>query len=153
MQLLPFFKRRDFFSAEEKKQVIEAIREAEQKTSGEVRIYVESRCRYVDPLDRAAELFWSLQMDHTKDHNAVLIYLAMKDHQVAIYADKGIHEKVGDIFWKKEVIAMTTHFREHHYAEALLEVIKDIGEVLYIHFPYNRETDKNELPDDIVFGK
>ena len=153
MQLIPFFKRKDFFSVEEKKQVIEAIREAEQKTSGEIRIYVESRCRFVDPLDRAAELFWSLQMDHTKDHNAVLIYLAMKDHQVAIYADKGIHEKVGDIFWRKEVIAMTTHFREHHYGDALLEVIRDVGEALYIHFPYNRETDKNELPDDIVFGK
>ena len=153
MRLLPFFKKKDFFTPEEKKQVIETIRIAEQRTSGEIRIYVESRCRFVDPIDRAAELFWSLQMDHTQDHNAVLIYLAMKDHQVAIYADKGIHEKVGEIFWKKEVIAMTTHFREHHYADALIEVINDVGEALYIHFPYNRETDKNELPDDIVFGK
>jgi len=150
---IPFFKKKDFFNPDEKKQVIEAIRVAEQKTSGEIRIYVESRCRFVDPLDRAAELFWSLQMDHTKDHNAVLIYLAMKDHQVAIYADKGIHEKVGGIFWQKEVIAMTTHFREHHYSDALVEVIEDIGEALYIHFPFNREIDKNELPDDIVFGK
>lgn len=77
----------------------------------------------------------------------------MKDHQVAIYADKGIHKKVGGNFWKKEVVGMTTHFKENHYADALLEVIKDIGEALYTHFPYNRETDKNELPDDIVFGK
>lgn len=149
----PFTKRRDFFSADEKSKVIETIRVSEQRTSGEIRIFVESRCRYVDPLDRAAELFWSLQMDRTQDHNAVLIYLAMKDHQVAIFADKGIHEKVGDLFWQKEVIAMTSHFRQHHYADALLEVIKDVGEALYIHFPFNRNTDKNELPDDIVFGK
>ena len=134
-------------------QVIEAIRVAEQRTSGEIRIFVESRCRFVDPLDRAAELFWSLQMDHTQDRNAVLIYLAMRDHQVAIYADKGIHEKVGEIFWQKEVIAMITHFRENHYADALLQVIGDIGEALYMHFPFDRQTDKNELPDDIVFGK
>jgi uncharacterized membrane protein len=153
MRLLPSFKKRDFFTAEEKQRVIDAIRQVEQRTSGEIRIYVEGRCRFVDPLDRAAEIFWSLQMDHTDDHNAVLIYLAMKDHQMAIYADKGIHEKVGEIFWKKEVIAMSAHFREHHYADALLEVINDIGEALYIHFPFNRETDKNELPDDIVFGK
>jgi uncharacterized membrane protein len=153
MRLLPFFKKKDFFTSEEKHQVIEAIRHAERRTSGEIRIYVESRCRFVEPLDRAAELFWSLQMDHTDNHNSVLIYVAIKDHQVAIYADKGIHEKVGEIFWQKEVIAMTAHFRENHYADALLEVIKDIGEALYIHFPYNRDTDKNELPDDIVFGK
>jgi uncharacterized membrane protein len=149
----PFTKRKEFFSPGEKAKVIEAIRVAEQRTSGEIRIFIESRCRFVDPLDRAAELFWSLQMDRTQDHNAVLIYLAMKDHQVAIYADKGIHEKVGQLFWRKEVIAMTTHFREHHYADALLEVIKDIGDALYIHFPFDRNTDKNELPDDIVFGK
>ncbi len=149
----PFIKRKEFFSPGEKAKVIEAIRAAEQRTSGEIRIFIESRCRFVDPLDRAAELFWSLQMDRTKDHNAVLIYLAMRDHQVAIYADKGIHEKVGQLFWRKEVIAMTTHFREHHYADALLEVIRDVGEALYIHFPFDRNTDKNELPDDIVFGK
>ena len=146
-------KKKEFFSAQERKHVIEAIRLAEQTTSGEIRIFVESRCKFVDPLDRAAELFWSLQMDRTKDHNAVLIYIATRDHQVAIFADKGIHEKVGDIFWQKEVLAMITHFRENHYADALLEVIKDIGEALQIHFPYIRETDKNELPDDIIFGK
>lgn len=150
---IPFAKRKEFFTVGEKAQIIEAIRVAEQRTSGEIRIFVESRCRFVDPLDRAAELFWSLQMDHTQDHNAVLIYLAMRDHQVAIYADKGIHEKVGEIFWKKEVIGMITHFRENHYADALLHVISDIGEALYIHFPYDRQSDKNELPDDIVFGK
>jgi uncharacterized membrane protein len=149
----PFTKRKEFFSPGEKARVIEAIRVAEQRTSGEIRIFIESRCRFVDPLDRAAELFWSLQMDRTQDHNAVLIYVAMKDHQVAIYADRGIHEKVGQLFWHKEVIAMTTHFREHHYAEALLEVISDVGEALYIHFPFDRNTDKNELPDDIIFGK
>jgi uncharacterized membrane protein len=153
MQLFPFRKKKDFFAVDEKQRVIEAIRVAEQQTSGEIRIFVESHCRFVDPIDRAAELFWSLQMDRTQDHNAVLIYLAWKDHQVAIYADKGIHEKVGEIFWKKEVIAMTTHFRENHYADALVEVIRDIGEALYIHFPFVRATDKNELPDDIVFGK
>lgn len=150
---IPFAKRKEFFTAGERAQIIEAIRLAEQRTSGEIRIFVESRCRFVDPLDRAAELFWSLQMDHTSDHNAVLIYLAMRDHQVAIYADKGIHAKVGEIFWQKEVIDMVTHFRENHYADALIQVINDIGEALYIHFPYNRQTDKNELPDDIVFGK
>ena len=150
---IQFLKRRDFFSADERARVFEAIRISEKRTSGEIRIFVESRCKFVDPLDRAAELFWSLKMDQTKDHNAVLIYLAMRDHQVAIYADKGIHEKVGEIFWKKEVVSMITNFREHHYSDALVEVIKDIGEALYIHFPYNRDTDKNELPDDIIFGK
>jgi uncharacterized membrane protein len=28
-----------------------------------------------------------------------------------------------------------------------------IGEALTTHFPYDNDTDKNELPDQIVFGK
>ena len=50
----------DYFSAEQKEQIVEAIRAAELKTSGEVRIYIESHCTYIDPLRRAKELFLSL---------------------------------------------------------------------------------------------
>jgi hypothetical protein len=28
----------------------------------------------------------------------------------------------------------------------------DIGDALHTHFPFDNDTDKNELPDDIVFG-
>ena len=153
MNLFFPFRKKDPFSAGEQHLIVEALRQAEQRTSGEIRLYVESRCRYVDPLDRAAEIFWSLQMDHTNDRNAVLIYLAMRDHQFAIFADQGIHEKVGQKFWNAEVAKMSRHFRENHHLDALLLVIEDIGNALYTHFPYNRATDKNELPDDIVFGK
>lgn len=146
-------KRKDFFSAEENARIVEAIRASEQTTSGEIRVYIESRCRFVDPLDRAAEIFWNLKMDHTAHHNSVLLYVAMRDHQFAIYADQGIHEKLGDAFWQKEVEQMSRHFRQNHYADALVFVINDIGSALRTHFPYDPQADKNELPDDIVFGK
>jgi uncharacterized membrane protein len=144
---------KEFFTADEHSRIVEAIRDAEQRTSGEVRVYLERRCKYMEPLDRAAELFWNLKMDHTKDKNAVLIYVATRDHQFAIYADRGIHEKVGNEFWQAEVKKMGFHFSQHHYADALLEVIKDVGQALTFHFPFDRQTDKNELPDDIVFGR
>ena len=60
----------------------EAIQEAEKNTSGEVRVFVERKCKYVDPVDRAKEIFFNLKMDKTKDRNAVLLYIAMDDHQV-----------------------------------------------------------------------
>lgn len=78
--------------------MLEAIRSSEQKTSGEIRVYIESRCKYVNPIDRASELFWLLQMDHTQERNAVLIYIASKDHQVAIWGDDGIHKIAGPDF-------------------------------------------------------
>lgn len=150
---IPFFSRKDFFSKEEKKQIVAAIREAEQQTSGEIRVYVEGRCRFVDPLDRAAEVFAILKMGNTASHNAVLLYLAVKDRQLAVFGDSGIHEKVGDEFWKKEVMQMLSQFQKDHYADAVSKVIHEIGAALKYHFPYDRQSDINELPDDIVFGR
>ena len=153
MLKIPFLSKKDFFSEEEKKQIVAAIQEAEKQTSGEIRIYVESRCRYVDPLDRAAEVFALLKMGETSGHNAVLIYLAVKDRQLAVFGDHAIHEKVGEEFWKKEVIHMLSEFQRNYYAEAIVKVIHDIGSALTFHFPYDKQTDINELPDDIVFGR
>jgi len=153
MNLLPAFKHNRFFSKEENSLIVEAIREAERQTSGEIRVYVESRCRFVDPLDRAAEVFWSLKMDYTERHNSVLLYVAIKDHQFAIFADTGIHQQLGNEFWQQQVNVLGQYFRSEHYAEALIHVIRDIGIALHQHFPYDPDTDRNELPDDIVFGK
>ena len=133
--------------------MIAALRESELRTSGEIRIFVESRCRFVDAIDRAAELFFQLRMDATSERNGVLLYVAVKDHQVAIFGDEGIYQKVGPEYWNAEIEKMLRQFREHHLADGIVEVIKDIGEALHQHFPYNSGTDKNELPDDIIFGR
>jgi uncharacterized membrane protein len=150
---ISLFSKKEFFSEEEKKLIVAAIGEAEMQTSGEIRLYVESRCRFVDPIDRAAEVFAILKMDRTAAHNAVLIYLAVKDRQLAVFGDQGIHEKVGEEFWQEEVKHMLTRFQQDHYAEAVVKVVTDIGAALKQHFPYDRQTDINELPDDIVFGR
>jgi uncharacterized membrane protein len=151
--MFTLFSKPEFLSTSEKEKVVNAIREAERRTSGEVRVFIESRCRFVDPMDRAAEIFWSLQMDRTVERNAVLIYVAVKDHQMAILGDQGIHEKVGAEFWKEEIAKMRLHFQREHYMDALVLAIEDVGHALDDHFPYDNKGDKNELPDEIVFGK
>ena len=153
MRIFPWQKRKEFFTAEEKLGIVEALRNAEHMTSGEVRVFVESRCSYMDAIDRAAELFFKLEMDETDDRNAVLVYVAIKDRQLAVFGDEGIHKKVGGEFWNSEVQKMIISFNNDNYAEGIKEVVIDIGDALTKHFPYNNDTDKNELPDDIVFGK
>ena len=151
---IPFISRKDFFSEEEKKQIVAAIGEAEKRTSGEIRVFVESRCRFVDPIDRrAAEVFTFLKMKETAGRNAVLVYLAVKDRQTAVFGDQNIHEKVGELFWMKEVDQMLSQFQNNRYADAVAKVVLNIGDALKTHFPYDRQTDVNELPDDIVFGR
>lgn len=142
-----------FFSAEDEAKIVNAIRAAEQQTSGEIRLYIESKNRFVDPLDRAAEIFAELKMYETADRNGVLIYVAMVHHELAIYADEGIFIKAGQEFWNNAARTMLREFKKDHYAEGLVEVINKTGALLKSHFPYNASTDKNELSDDIVFGR
>ena len=151
--MFSFFKKKNFFTAEEQQLIIEAIQNAERLTSGEVRVFVESKCSYMDAIDRAAELFFQLEMQKTDDRNAVLVYVAMKDRQLAVFGDEGIHKRVGNEYWSTEVKKMISNFNRENYAAGISEVVKDIGEALTKNFPFNNVTDKNELPDDIVFGK
>ncbi len=150
---IPFFRRKEFFTAAEKQQIVESIQAAEKQTSGEIRVFVESRCRFVDPLDRAREIFAGLKMQETAARNAVLVYVALKDRQLALFGDQGIHEKVGTAFWNDKVKLILAHFNKADYAQGIAGVVTEIGKALYRHFPYDKGTDKNELPDDIVFGK
>ena len=150
---ISFLKRKPLFSDEQQKLIVTAIQQAEQCTSGEIRVYVENHCRYVNPVDRAAEIFAGLRMEKTAARNGVLVYVALRDRQLALYGDKGIHEKVGEAFWNEQVRNILSHFNRANYADGIAGVISEIGHALQQHFPYDRGTDKNELPDDIVFGR
>jgi uncharacterized membrane protein len=153
MRIFPWQKKKDFFTVEEQQQLVDAIQKAEQQTSGEVRIFVESKCRYVDALDRAQEIFFSLKMNETDLRNGTLIYVAVKDRQAAVLGDEGIHQKVGQKYWEDVVKKMLLQFRNQKLADGICQGIHDLGEALKFYFPYNSSTDKNELPDEIVFGR
>jgi uncharacterized membrane protein len=153
MALLSMFAKKALLAEEEKSMIVNAIRSSEKKTSGEIRVYVESHCKFVDSLDRAAEVFYTLKMQETDNRNAVLVYVAIKDKQLAVFADEGIYEKAGTGFWNAAVTAMLQHFNKNNYGSGISSVVTEIGDTLQTHFPYDSLTDKNELPDDIVFGR
>lgn len=153
MKLFPWKKPREYFTPEEKDAILAAIQVAEQRTSGEVRLFVESKCHFVDALDRAKEMFAQLKMDQTAERNATLVYVAVDDRQAAVYGDEGIHQKVGQQYWEDEIQKMLLYFQKEHLVDGIVQCVKDIGDALHYYFPYDRDTDKNELPDDIVFGK
>jgi uncharacterized membrane protein len=153
MKIFPWQKQKDFFTLQERNQIVDAIRNAEQRTSGEVRVFVESRCKYVDAIDRAVEVFFDLGMNKTDDRNGTIVYVAVKDKQAAVFGDEGIYQKLGQKYWEEEVNKMMVCFKKSNLADGIAECVSDIGEALYQNFPYDHKTDKNELPDDIVFGR
>ena len=113
---------------------------------------MEQHCAYINPLDRAKEIFAELEIYKTKDRNGVLLYIATKDHQLALLGDEGIYKKMGQVFWDNEVKLMLAEFKQHHFIDGVCKIIADIGQALKENFPYASD-DKNELDDGIVYGK
>ena len=143
----------NLLSASDKQMLVQAIQAAEKTTSGEIRVHVESRTKKGDALTRATEIFHKEKMHETKERNGVLVYVAVEDRKLAIYADQGIYDKVGVEFWYQQVQDMTGHFKQANYVDGMVAVIDAVGHALKDHFPYDRTTDENELSDEIMMGK
>lgn len=151
--MFPFSRKKALFTPEENERVVAAIRSCENRTSGEIRVFIESKNPYVEPLERAAELFLKLEMDQTVHRNAVLLYIAVKHREVALFADEGIYKALGAAFWNNEVKRMIGKFKADFLVDGIVQCVLDVGESLHQEFPYTETEDKNELPDEIVFGK
>jgi uncharacterized membrane protein len=142
---------REFLSKVEHDRIVQAIRDAEAKTSGEIRVFIQRGKLNADPLVAAQRKFHRLRMHTTREHNAVLIFVAPRAHEFAVVGDKAIHEKCGDEFWQRIVDRMRVHFQNEKFSDALVEAINEIGNLLAAYFP-RRPTPTNELPDQIVEG-
>lgn len=140
------------FNSDQKKRIKAAIEEAELNTSGEIRVHLENHCKTENVLDRAAQMFAQLNMHKTEARNGVLVYMAVKDHKFAIIGDAGINAKVEEDFWDITKEKMLKHFKSGDLTQGLVEGVLCAGERLKEHFPYQKD-DKNELSDDISFGK
>lgn len=141
----------DFLTAEEEAEIVEAIRQAELSTSGEIRVHLEPHSN-IDALDRAAEVFDFLHMDNTKQSNGVLIYIAVNDRTLVILGDSGINNVVPPNFWESTKDAIIAKFKSGDMKQGLVDGILKAGLQLKKHFPYQKGKDLNELPNDISVG-
>jgi len=128
--------------------VAEAIRRAETVTSGEIRVSV-SRLFWGDVYRAADRAFDRLGMRRTRDRNGVLVFVVPSRRRFVVLGDRGIHEKVGQVFWESVTGSMSESFRAGDFTEGLVRGIEMIGVQLCEHFPYDAATDTNELPDEV----
>jgi uncharacterized membrane protein len=140
-----------FFTKEQQAQILASVRSAEDATSGEVRVHIETSCSG-EVLDRAAWVFGKLGMHKTALRNGVLFYLAVVDRKFAIIGDAGINAKVPEGFWNNVKEILQKNFKEGKFTDGLSEGIVLAGEQLKTHFPHQSD-DVNELPDEISFDK
>jgi uncharacterized membrane protein len=142
---------KNFFNAEQKQAILKAIKDAEQMTSGEIRVHLESRCKG-DVMQQTMRWFTKLKMAKTRQRNGTLIYLAIHDRKFAIYGDEGINKVVPDNFWGDVKEEMQAFFVKNQLSEGIISGIGRVGEKLKEFFPY-RKDDMDELSDEISTGR
>lgn len=136
-------------SEKDEARVIEAIRAAESRTSGEIRVHIERRSAG-SAMDAAVRWFRRLRMDATKQRNGILFYIAVDDKTFAIVGDAGIHAHVGHAFWEALRDALRGSFVSGDPASGLARAIEEAGSRLAVHFPRGQD-DRNELTDEISY--
>lgn len=143
---------REFLSKLDHERIVGAIADAETKTSGEIRVYVQRGKLPGEVLAAAQKQFRKLGMEKTQERNAVLIFVAPRAQKLAVVGDEGVHEKCGQIYWQELIEAMRTLFQNDHFNQALLEAIEQSGALLARYFPKSGDGG-NELPDTVIEGQ
>jgi uncharacterized membrane protein len=137
-------------SDSEKELIVQAIKNAESKSSGEIRVHIEYHCPS-EPLKRAKEVFEKLGMTNTREKNGVLIYVAVGDRKLAVIGDSGINSRVYPEFWYQTKEKIKEELRRGHLCQGICLGIEMIGEKLKELFPHH-PNDGDELSDEPSIG-
>ncbi len=143
-------KTEDFLTKEEEQEIVQAIVTAEKNTSGEIRVHIEETSEK-PPLERAKEVFSSLEIHKTEARNGVLFYVGVANKGFAILGDEGINNVVESDFWDCTKDVVLTHFKNKEFKKGLVEGVLRAGEKLKHYFPYQSD-DTNELSNEISKG-
>lgn len=138
----------EFIEQLRESEIVAAIRVAEQKTSGELRVFISRLGDVVDPVAAAQQEFNRLGMTQTRERNGVLLYLAPGPRKFAVIGDTGIHARCGETFWQELAKSMGARFHAGEFTEGIVEGINRAGDLLAAHFP-RLPDDRDELPNRV----
>ena len=114
--------------------VVAALRAAELKTSGEIRVLI-ARHRAPDPVAAAKRHFERMGRTGNRHRNGVLLFIAPRSRAFAVIGDTAVHAKCGDAFWTELAATMTGYFRRGEFTEGIVHGVEEAGALLAEHFP------------------
>ncbi len=141
---------KSFLTHQQIASLAEAIQSAEEHSTGEIRVHIDSNTEARDA-EAAFEVFRRLCMNNTADRNAVLFHVNFEKKYLTIIGDIGIHEKVKQSYWDQLHDYITGEFAKGNYYKALESAILKTGLELKRHFPVTGEN-PNQLSNEITFS-
>ena len=140
----------NFLTDEQMASLVEAIQSAEDHSTGEIRVHIDSNSEG-NNAEIAFEVFKTLCKDKTVERNAVLFHVNFEQHYLTIIGDAGIHAKVHQNFWDRLHDKITQEFVKGNYFEGLKNAVLETGLELKKHFPITGKN-PNELSNEITFS-
>ncbi len=141
-------KHKEFLSALDQQRIVTAIGDAENQTSGEIRVHIQPKVVGADIRQIAERTFERLGMTKTAARNGVLLFIASEDKKFVILGDQGVDSKVPAGFWDDIIVKLTIRFKNGEFTDGIVEAIAAAGEHLKRYFPRQAD-DVNELPNTI----
>jgi uncharacterized membrane protein len=141
-------KQKELIAKLDQARIVEEIRLAELKSSGEIRVHIQPHVYKGDAQKTAERTFERLGMTKTEQRNGVLLFIACEEQQFAIVGDSGINDIVGHDFWEGIARQLGEAFRAGRFTDGIVEAVHTVGERLIDHFPRSGQ-DQNELADEI----
>jgi uncharacterized membrane protein len=140
----------EFIALLDEPAVVAAIRAAEARSTGEIRVLVAHEV-VGDALAEARQRFARLGMTRTAARNGVLLLVAPCSRAFAVVGDEGIQARGGDALWSRATTVLGDHFRRGEWTSGVVSAIALIGDALARHFPRDASaSDQNELPDALL---
>jgi len=129
----------------------QAIAQAEQRTSGEIRVSIAPL--FAGDVQRTAEqAFARLGMAGTRERNGVLFFVVPSRRKFAIVGDEGVHARVGQAFWDELSALISATFHDDRFTDGLVAAIERVGQRLAEHFPAAGRENPDELPNTVDFA-
>ncbi len=142
----------EFWRSLDREAVAEAIREAEGKGHGEIRVHLHHG-KVENPRAEAERTFLRLGMQKTARRSGCLVFVAPAERAFVVLGDEGIHGRAGEAAWAAARDAASLHFLAGRFTEGLVAAIRILGDELARHFPREAgEANPNELSDDLSEG-
>ncbi|HPW89158.1 MAG TPA: TPM domain-containing protein [Kaistella chaponensis] len=140
----------NFLTDQQMASLVEAIQTAEDHSTGEIRIHIDSNTEG-NNAEIAFEVFRRLCKDQTVEKNAVLFHVNFEQKYLTIIGDEGIHAKVNQTFWDQMHDQITTQFSKGNFHDGLKNAVLETGLELKKYFPI-KGVNPNELSNEITFS-
>ena len=138
-----------FLAAIDEAAIVDAIRRAETRSRGEVRVHVAEGL-VSDPRRAAEADFERLGMTATSERNGVLVLIAPESQSFAVIGDRGLHERCPEGFWDALASDLRAEFTAGRFTSGIVRVVTRVADELERHFPRRPgDADVNELPDSV----